>query len=285
MKADVYTIKGTKASSVELDEFVFDAPYNQDLIHQVVVSMQANARQGSAHSKTRGEVRGGGKKPWRQKGTGRARHGSSRSPIWVGGGTTFGPRNDKDYSKKINRKVKIKALYAILSEKFRSTQVMLVEDFGIQAIATKSVQDIIKNISGVSGFETLDTKKNPNNILIVVPEYNEMLLKSINNMPHVMLADALGLNVMDVIQHRYVVVMQPELVNSILASRHWSKETLTPTAVSDAPKTKKVAKKEEQKVAKKVAQKKAGEKKTEKKAEKKVVKKVEKKPAKKASAK
>ena len=104
MKSDVYTTKGTKASAIELDEIVFGAPYNKDLVYQVVVAMQSNARQGSAHTKNRGEVRGGGIKPWRQKGTGRARHGSRRSPLWVGGGVTFGPRNDKDYSKKTNRK-------------------------------------------------------------------------------------------------------------------------------------------------------------------------------------
>ena len=119
LEAVVYSQEGKKSGSVTLPEAVFGEKWNADLVHQVVVAMQANARQPIAHTKDRSEVRGGGRKPWAQKGTGRARHGSSRSPIWRHGGVTHGPRNDRDFSQKINRKMKVKALYAVLSKKFR----------------------------------------------------------------------------------------------------------------------------------------------------------------------
>ena len=108
METTVYNQKGTEAGKIKLSEAVFGLKWNADLVHQVVVSMNSVARTNVAHTKNRGEVRGGGKKPWQQKGTGRARHGSIRSPLWVGGGVTHGPRKDKDYSRKVNKKMKSK---------------------------------------------------------------------------------------------------------------------------------------------------------------------------------
>ena len=108
METNVYNQKGEKVSEIKLSDTVFGLPWNSDLVHQVVVAMTANIRSPWAHTKTRGEVSGGGRKPWRQKGLGKARHGSIRSPIWVGGGVAHGPRKDKDYSVKINIKAKKK---------------------------------------------------------------------------------------------------------------------------------------------------------------------------------
>jgi large subunit ribosomal protein L4 len=123
----LYNIKGNEAGSGELPEGVFETPWNADLVHQVVVSMMSNARTPVAHTKDRSEVRGGGKKPWQQKGLGRARHGSIRSPIWVGGGVAHGPRNDKNFARKINRKMKAKALYAILTRKLKDGEILFVD--------------------------------------------------------------------------------------------------------------------------------------------------------------
>src|SRR3989344_3523977 len=104
MDAKIYNSKGEQSGKISLPETIFGVAWNADLVHQVITSMMSNAREPIAHTKTRGEVRGGGKKPWQQKGLGRARHGSIRSPIWVGGGITHGPRNDENFSRKINKK-------------------------------------------------------------------------------------------------------------------------------------------------------------------------------------
>ncbi len=138
MEAKVYSQIGKEVSSVKLPENVFGLPWNaraESLVHQVAVSMMANKRTPIAHTKTRGEVAGTGKKPWRQKGTGRARHGSRRSPIWVGGGVAHGPRNDKDYSKKINKKMKAKALFTILSRKFKDGEVVFLDNISLLALS------------------------------------------------------------------------------------------------------------------------------------------------------
>jgi len=119
MKATIYNTKGTKAGDIDLPEEVFGLDMNESLVHQVYVSMMSNKRSNIAHTKDRSDVSGGGKKPWKQKGTGRARVGSNRSPIWIGGGITFGPRNDKNFKKKINKKMKSKALFTVLSQKMR----------------------------------------------------------------------------------------------------------------------------------------------------------------------
>jgi large subunit ribosomal protein L4 len=159
METKVYNQKGKEVGNIALPESIFGLPWNADLVHQTVVAMQANARTPVAHTKTRGEVRGGGKKPWKQKGTGRARHGSTRSPIWIGGGITHGPRNDKDYSQKVNKKMKVKALYTVLSEKVRKGEVLFVEDISTEEIKTKKAVEIMNLLGNVSGFERLKGSK------------------------------------------------------------------------------------------------------------------------------
>src|SRR3989338_5603717 len=122
METEVYNQEGQMAGKIELPDSVFGLPWNDDLVHQVIVSMQSNKRTPVAHTKNRGEVSGTGRKPWRQKGTGRARHGSRRSPIWIGGGVAHGPRNDRNFTKKINVKMMKKAFYTILSQKYRDDE-------------------------------------------------------------------------------------------------------------------------------------------------------------------
>ena len=143
LTAPIFSKDGKEAGSIELPLGVFDLPWNGDLVHQVVTGMQSNARFGNAHTKDRSEVRGGGKKPWKQKGTGRARHGSSRSPIWRSGGVTFGPKNTKIYTKAIPKKMRVKALFTTLSQKFRDGEIIFVDTFGIDAPRTKSAEAVL----------------------------------------------------------------------------------------------------------------------------------------------
>ena len=133
---------------------------NDDLIHQVAVSMMSNARNPIAHTKNRGEVSGTGDKPWRQKGTGRARHGSRRSPIWVGGGIAHGPRNERNYSKKINRKMKLKALFSVLSKKYKDGEIIFVDGISFKEPKTKEAKNVIHSLAKISQFEKLNRRKN-----------------------------------------------------------------------------------------------------------------------------
>ena len=241
MKFDVYTQKGTKSkSAADLSDMVFDAPWNERLIHQVVVSLQSNARQGTAHTKDRSEVRGGGKKPWQQKGPGRARHGSSRSPIWVGGGVTFGPRSERNWDKKINQKVKIASLYTALSQKLRDNKLVTLENFdGVNK--TKQAMDVLVALAKAPGFETINTLKNPSNVCIVLPEHDTQLVNALRNLPHVKVTNALECNTLDAVKNRYIVLVDPKRVDEILASRHHTNQTVVSSATDSKVKTKEAA--------------------------------------------
>lgn len=209
MKSQIYNQKGKSVGEIELPSSIFDLPWNGDLVHQVTTAMKANARTPVAHVKTRGEVRGGGKKPWRQKGTGRARHGSTRSPIWVGGGVAHGPRNEKDYSQKINRKMKIKALFTVLSEKARSGQVIFLEELNLKNIKTKEARDVLNDLSKIKGFEKMVGGKKTNTYL-TVPAKNEILKKSFANLPTVKIDEVRNINPVDLLSCRYVIISQPK---------------------------------------------------------------------------
>src|SRR5258708_1062368 len=127
IQAKIFDQKGANAETLDLPAKVFGAKWRADLVHQVVEGMRSNKRAGTADTKGRGEVRGGGKKPWKQKGTGRARHGSSRSPIWVGGGVTHGPRAEKNYKRKVSKKMRAQALFSVLSKKLKNGEILFID--------------------------------------------------------------------------------------------------------------------------------------------------------------
>lgn len=218
MEQVIYNTKGKEVAKVKVPETIFGLAWNADLVHQVVTSMESDARHSIAHTKDRSEVRGGGKKPWRQKGTGRARHGSRRSPIWVGGGITFGPRNEKDYSRKVNKKMKTKALYTILSQKLRDGEVLFVDDLTFAEPKTKEAKEVLKNLSGVKGCETLATKrKNAAYIATDVRDLNSK--KSFDNFGNVKLDEVRNLNPIDLLTYKYLIIENPDVSVKQLEAR------------------------------------------------------------------
>jgi large subunit ribosomal protein L4 len=209
METQIYNQKGKAVGKLELPESIFGIPWNGDLVHQVVTAMQANSRTPIAHTKDRSDVRGGGRKPWKQKGTGRARHGSSRSPIWIGGGVTHGPRNEKSYDQKINKKMKAKALFTVLSEKFRKGQILFLEELALKNIKTKDAVEVIKDLSSIKGFERIVGGKKPNTY-ITIPAKGETLKKSFANIPTVEIDEVRNINPVDLLAFRYIIISQPK---------------------------------------------------------------------------
>lgn len=209
LEAPVYSSKGVSAGTVTLPEQVFGVTWNADLVHQVVVSMQARRRLGAAHTKDRGDVSGGGRKPWRQKGTGRARHGSTRSPIWRGGGTTHGPRNDKDYSQKINDKMRRQALASLLSRKYRDQEVFFVDTLALAAPKTRDARGILAALAGKVPQAGTMLHKRRNALLIALPGHDNNTYKSFRNFGNVEITDVRNLNALDVATHRLLMVVEP----------------------------------------------------------------------------
>ncbi len=209
MELKVYNQEGKETGKIKLPAEVFDLKWNADLVHQVMIGMQANKRKGTAHTKTRADVRGGGKKPWRQKGTGRARHGSIRSPIWRGGGVTFGPTKEKNYEQKINKKMKRKAILVALSQKAKDNEILILDDLKLKNPKTKEAASILKNLSKIKGFEKLSGKKN--SALILIKEKNETLKRSFRNLPGVLLSEARNLNLLDTLTYKYLIFPKSSL--------------------------------------------------------------------------
>lgn len=217
MKKEIYDIKGSKAGDVELSS-VFETELNNDLIHQVVVSMMSNKRMNTAHSKDRSEVRGGGKKPWKQKGTGRARHGSRRSPIWIGGGVTFGPRNERNYDKKINKKMKNNAFFQILAQKMRDGEVLFIDSLNFETPKTKEAKSFLENISKISGFEDILSKKK-NSAIIANTELNQNNIKSFSNFSNIKTEEFRKLSPLDLLNSKYLVIVNPKDAMEILEAK------------------------------------------------------------------
>ncbi len=210
MELKVYNQKAEEVGKVKLSSAVFGVSWNADLVHQVVVSMRSNARKIIAYAKTRADVRGGGKKPWRQKGTGRARHGSSRSPIWIGGGVTHGPTKEKNYFKKINKKMKRKALFCVLSKKAEEGEILVLDDLKLPAPRTKEAAMVISNLSAIGGFEKMKNKKG-NRALVLIKGKDENLKRAFRNLPGVVVDEARNLNVLDTLTYKYLIFSKDAL--------------------------------------------------------------------------
>jgi len=192
----VYNQEGKVTGELELSAKHFGVKPDQALVHTVVVAQQANARRPIAHTKNRGEVAGGGKKPWRQKGTGRARQGSIRAPQWKGGGVVFGPRNNRNFSLKVNRKVRQKALFMALSDKVGSGRFLVLEAFRPESIKTRHAAALLKALPVVR------------RALIVVPKSDPEFLRMVRNLPNAMLVTVNSLNVVDILKHQTLVFLK-----------------------------------------------------------------------------
>src|SRR3989344_5888821 len=193
MKVDVYNEKGEVTGSTVLPKEIFQVPMNADLVHQVFISHTANQRQNSAHTKNRSEVRGGGRKPWRQKGTGRARHGSTRSPIWVGGGVSGGPRNEKNWEKDIPKKMKRKALFMVLSQKAKENLLVVLDALQIEKPKTKQMAGIIKKLPVKDGSR------------LVLSHDGKNVFLSARNIAKTGVLEARNLNIVDLLNYKYVL--------------------------------------------------------------------------------
>lgn len=218
MNAKVYSKDGKESGSVTLPEAIFGVAWNADLVHEVVVGMQANARFSTAHTKDRSEVRGGGKKPWKQKGTGRARHGSNRSPIWSGGGVAHGPRTEKDYSVKINKKVRAKALATVLSKKFADAEMVFVDSLAMTEPKTKEAKAVLLALAKGAEQASLATKRK-NAAVVVLAERDLAIEKSFRNFGNVEVVMAKDVNPVDLLTYKYVVMANPDSTLEIIGKR------------------------------------------------------------------
>ena len=197
-----YNTNGEKVTDIDLSDDIFNSKINEDVVHQVVTAQLAKVRSGNASTKTRSEVRGGGRKPWRQKGTGRARHGSIRSPLWVGGGITFGPK-PRSYNKKVNKKMKKIALKSVLSDKLQTESIMILDELNLDEIKTQKMAALLEELG-------LSEKK----VLIVLPEKDKNIYLSARNLPHVKTLVLDGLNTYDLLDNE-VILMSEEAASTI----------------------------------------------------------------------
>ena len=218
MEAKIYNQKGGVAGEINLPERVFAAKWRSDLVHQVAESMKSNKRAGTADTKGRGEVRGGGKKPWKQKGTGRARHGSTRSPIWVGGGVTHGPLAEKNYKRKVSKKMRAQALFSVLSKKLKDGEILFVDSLAVSGIKTKGAVEVMKNLAKASGIKTIAGSKRKR-VLTALAGRNEKTEKSFRNLPQLEIVFLKNLNPLDVLNHQYLLIENPEEAVKFLESR------------------------------------------------------------------
>ena len=204
-KAILYTQDGKQKGDVKLPEDLFSLPWSDDLVHQVVTSIATNKRNGLAHSKDRAQVKGGGRKPYRQKGTGRARHGSIRSPIWVGGGVTFGPTKERKYSASINKKMKSKAFFTVLSMKLDNDAIAFVDSISIEKPSTKIAKSFVEKVCDF-------VEDGKNKCTIVFSEGNESILKSFANLSGIKTVAIHCFNTKDALDAKKIFFVNPDKI-------------------------------------------------------------------------
>jgi large subunit ribosomal protein L4 len=188
----VYNIEGKKVDTIELNDAVFGVEINENLVHRAVVSQLANKRQGTQSAKTRAEVRGGGRKPWRQKGTGHARQGSTRSPQWKGGGVVFAPK-PRDYSFKMNKKEKTLAIKSVLTSRVNAEKLMVLDQFGFDEIKTRKMKEVLDNLK-------------VNKALIVIDKKDDNVSLSARNLSNVRTILSNSINVYDILKYDTLVI-------------------------------------------------------------------------------
>ena len=219
MDVKIYNQSGKDAGTIQAPSDIFGLPWNADLVHQVVTSMRSSARDPFAHTKSRADVRGGGKKPWKQKGTGRARHGSSRSPIWKGGGVTHGPLAEKNYKQKINRKMSAKALSIVLSAKLKDGEILFVDSLGLgKTPKTADAAEMVQSFAAIKGFEKLKLARKPK-AMMVIPAIDKVASQSFRNIPQITLGLVKDVNTFDLLNHQYLIVVDPEASIANLVKR------------------------------------------------------------------
>ncbi len=209
METKLYSKVGKEIGKVTLPKDVFELRWNADLVKQVVDSLTSSKRKPVAHTKNRGEVRGGGKKPWKQKGTGRARHGSTRSPIWVGGGVAHGPRNDKNFLRTVSKSMRTKALYTILSRKLKEGEILFVDSLKPSEPKTRETLKTLDSLSGVKGFEYILSKRK-NAALVLLAEKSRETERSFKNFSNIEVIEARNANPLSILEYKYLVIENPE---------------------------------------------------------------------------
>jgi len=209
IKVNIYNQKADQVGDLELSEKVFGVKANQDLVHQAVVTQMANERQVLAHTKIRSEVRGGGKKPWKQKGTGRARAGSSRSPIWIGGGVTFGPLKDRNFKKKINKKMKQKALMMAFSDKVANNNLVILDKLEVSEFKTKTFNEILKGLE--SKILNKENEKSRRSILLIDGESNDKAKISGRNLVGVEIINFENMNILDLLKYKNLILTKESI--------------------------------------------------------------------------
>lgn len=199
-EAQVYNQEGKKLDKIKLDPKVFDVAMKESLVHEAVVAGMAQSRKPYAHVKERGEVRGGGRKPWRQKGTGRARAGSIRSPIWIGGGVTFGPRKERVFEVKINKQAKRKALLMALSAMAKEGDILVLDEIKMDEPKTNVLAKIFKNLPGIE-----------RRALVVLDKPNRVVMQAVKNIEWLKVIGANNLNIVDLVDYPKVVILKNAL--------------------------------------------------------------------------